>query len=137
MVPTDDHEGTRTRYVNGCRCVACRKAHADYLRAQRAKNRVLYETGHLGEISHGITGYSYYQCRCETCKGAARKVNSAEYRRSRIRRRIERDEYNDGSTDPNEESTGRSEGSQASRNDGQSEVSTSTVGLDRKRWDDA
>lgn len=54
-----DH-GTRSRYLSGCSCDACRAANRDYMRSLKGKP----------PPNHNNSGYSNYGCRCQICKDA-------------------------------------------------------------------
>ena len=76
-----DH-GTYARYSSStspCRCEACRKAKADYMRARRAAARAIarrYSDPTKGRYvakidSHGTRfGYEEHGCRCFACVDA-------------------------------------------------------------------
>lgn len=64
-----------TRYGRGCRCEVCRAAKADYTRTRREATRQLRlaaeaegRTYVVEGISHGLSGYKNFNCRCFTCR---------------------------------------------------------------------
>lgn len=90
-------------YSNGCRCVTCRKAKADYMRERRQEARLLaqkhtttgtgrrpgwhnaFDVGavrHVAAIEKHGTRYGYEEagCRCPRCT-AARSASDAKYRK--------------------------------------------------------
>ncbi len=72
--------GTDTRYLTGCRCTECRRAHrSDGARrkAQRWAERIIRGgRAFHPRARHGtVTGYGYYGCRCEACGAAAAAAN--------------------------------------------------------------
>lgn len=62
----DPHEGTHSRYSNGCRCEPCRQAHRDYTAARRKAALA------AGELSHGVRNTYDAGCRCPKCYEARR-----------------------------------------------------------------
>jgi hypothetical protein len=69
--------GTRTRYVSGCRCVACTDANTIY-HAQRTRQRRAYveANGLPSSVEHGYSAYINWGCRCDVC----RLAHSAHWR---------------------------------------------------------
>lgn len=64
-----------SRYGYGCRCEVCRAGKAAYMRKRRAAGRqarLAAETEgrrYVAEgITHGLTGYKEFSCRCLTCR---------------------------------------------------------------------
>lgn len=97
--------GTVSGYVSRkCRCAACKAAHNEYHRTNRAirvakakeQGTSLYlmraPTAATGdEAWHGTTnGYGYHKCRCERCKAANTKYLGG-LKRARITKRREAD----------------------------------------------
>lgn len=74
--------GTITRYVAGCSCTECRKAHRDYRYDERQDRRaarimVGFRLVHP-RAPHGTkSGYSNYGCQCAPCVEAGRISNAA------------------------------------------------------------
>lgn len=53
-------------YTQGCRCAACRAAHATATRARRAERST-----HLKDVEHGRDNtYKNWGCRCDRCTAA-------------------------------------------------------------------
>jgi len=76
-------------YSNGCRCDTCRDAarvrrheqreqHRLALREARANGKVNIVDG----ITHGISGWSNFMCRCVVCSEAKREESAQRPRRS-------------------------------------------------------
>lgn len=83
----DPRHGTVNGYGNlGCRCDACRRAHAENHAAYMAKKRA------RGEVvgKHGSSAAYDSGCRCDECR-LAHNARSVEKKR-RIRARLARDE---------------------------------------------
>jgi hypothetical protein len=63
--------GTQARYSSKCRCDLCRKAHAEYARAARARERGSDTRRNAHVVRHGTYNeYNNYGCRCDECKAA-------------------------------------------------------------------
>jgi len=67
----ESKHGTRSRYMRGCGCDACREASTDWHRELR----------HSGQTPphHGESGYFNYGCRCEICRAAGSARNHFQY----------------------------------------------------------
>lgn len=80
----DSRHGTVNGYGNlGCRCDACRAAHAaahsEYIRRKRAEGRVVG--------SHGSSVAYDTGCRCDVCRQAHNARSVVKKRRIRERRK--------------------------------------------------
>lgn len=63
--------GTDSLYQQGCRCDACRGAHAADSRARRQRFRQRVAEGDLSRVPHGThAGYANHGCRCADCREA-------------------------------------------------------------------
>lgn len=54
-------------YNRGCRCSGCVAANKEASRQTKARRVARFENGEV-EIEHGVSGYSNWDCRCETCR---------------------------------------------------------------------
>lgn len=91
--------GTRTRYMSGCRCDACKRANADDMAAWIAKNPKKFQKNRarnrrkvLKSAPHnpGKSGWYALGCRCDGCREARRGASiraTARPARRRTRRR--------------------------------------------------
>lgn len=69
------------RYTRGCRCEVCRFAKAAYMRTKRIssgrRRRLVQATGEgyhfVPGITHGISGYTDFNCRCPDCCSTKRE----------------------------------------------------------------
>lgn len=64
-----DH-GNYRRYWQGCRCDACRAAHAEQTRTRRWELAQHNVGGVAAGIKHGASTYVNHGCRCDDCTGA-------------------------------------------------------------------
>jgi hypothetical protein len=75
--------GTASTYRSvfyGCRCKACRAAHTERKRQERAVLRA-----RQADAPHGTsTAYSNWGCRCDACKAAYRIRNAANRGRRKL-----------------------------------------------------
>ena len=71
--------GTRSRYVRGCRCVACTAANSAY-HARRKAQRFAYvhANGLPSLVEHGLSAYDNWGCRCDVCLNAKSAANAAQ-----------------------------------------------------------
>jgi hypothetical protein len=70
--------GSQARYDAGCRCQACRAAHARVHRELRRDRKARRDSA---QFRHGASAYSNWGCRCETCTTAAAEAQRPYYRR--------------------------------------------------------
>jgi hypothetical protein len=77
--------GTNARYVGGCRCSDCRRAHRLYNAAWTARAPENHRRRPYGPPRCGTNSAYSHGCRCEACR-AAHAVYNARWKR---RRRIE------------------------------------------------
>ncbi len=56
-------------YGRGCRCDGCKEAQREAQRAVKQRRIKRARTGRV-QIPHGVSGYSNWDCRCPTCRGA-------------------------------------------------------------------
>jgi hypothetical protein len=74
--------GSPSGYKRGCRCGACRKAHAEATAAQK-RERVTRAAADPSLIPHGTqSGYINWLCRCPACKDANRALRNPAARPS-------------------------------------------------------
>lgn len=84
--------GTENMYGNlGCRCAACRAAHADYIRERnhrlgRSRPRdVVFAERHaeaLARDNHGTETRYTMGCRCDACRTAANRARNVRRQRT-------------------------------------------------------
>lgn len=69
--------GTITRYVSGCRCIACKQVAAE--RTKRLRHERLTRPI-PATVKHGTySTYMNWGCRCEPCKAAGSAANRSQY----------------------------------------------------------
>lgn len=56
-------------YTRGCRCEGCKEANREQQRAVKERRVKRFKTGKV-DISHGVSGYSNWDCRCGVCGSA-------------------------------------------------------------------
>lgn len=56
-------------YARGCRCAGCTEANREAQRQIKARRVARFQAGQV-EITHGVSGYSNWDCRCGECKSA-------------------------------------------------------------------
>ena len=72
-----NHGKLSTYAYQGCRCVACRQANADYHRKARGR-RMERLAG--ADVQHGTAStYRNWGCRCDACSAAHGEVMAAAY----------------------------------------------------------
>lgn len=90
LVISDRAHG-RYGYSQGCRCLICRdaaKAAARRRRQTHVRARQDFEAKCPGfmyvvpNVTHGLHGYNYHQCRCVTCRHA-KMLSQRRYRANR------------------------------------------------------
>jgi hypothetical protein len=71
--------GTRSRYVDGCRCQACTAANTAYHAGRKAQRRAWVEANGLpSTVEHGYSAYVNWGCRCDVC-GPAHSTHWREW----------------------------------------------------------
>lgn len=56
-------------YARGCRCEGCKEENRLTQKEIKARRVARFKAGEV-EITHGVSGYSNWDCRCNECKSA-------------------------------------------------------------------